>query len=380
MVLVDNQTNLTLTNGLISRHFITKNELGNIALGTIDYRSETKQQSILRAVYPEAYVTLDGFEYPIGAMQSPPSRSYLNTSNLTVLPNFFYYSGYTKSSPVAPFHWMPGLRHSPSDGSWPPKGLTVSMTFKPPKNVQKSSHADILVIVNYEMYVGVPILAKWLTIENTGSTPVTVDSVVIEYLGVQKPYAPLSLSSMAHPWEHDTAATTASWLYVEANVPHGASIQLGVDSASASSPGADEPTLNCSYSIGPGIALAATSNEKKYSQGNPPIRDPLAKFDTYRVLELVTDSYDRERVALSRHRMTRLLAPQTQENPIFFHGTDSSTTGFKNSIDQMSAVGFEMYIYSFGSGFKLEDLSPTNIEMISADIQYAKSKGIEVGG
>ena len=185
---MDNQTNLTLSNGLISRHFITKSVLGNTALGTIDYRSETKQQSILRTVFPEAFIYLDGFEYPIGGMQTPPPHSYLNTSNLTDLPNFFYFSGYTKSSPVARFHWTPGFRHSPSDGSWPPKGLTLSLTFKPPKNVQKSSHAKILVTVNYEMYVGVPILAKWLTIENAGSTPVTVNSVVIEYLGVQKPY------------------------------------------------------------------------------------------------------------------------------------------------------------------------------------------------
>ncbi len=106
----------------------------------------------------------------------------------------------------------------------------------------------------------------------------------------------------------------------------------------------------------------------------------LTEFDTYRVLELVTDSDNRERVALSRHRMTRLLAPQTQENPIFFHGTDSSNIGFRNSIDQMVAVGFEMFIYSFGSGFKLEDLDKANIDAIAADIQYAKAKGIEVGG
>ena len=46
----------------------------------------------------------------------------------------------------------------------------------------------------------------------------------------------------------------------------------------------------------------------------------------------------------------------------------------------MAEVGFEMYIYSFGSEFHLEDLSDANVEAIATNIQYARSKGIEVGG
>ena len=44
--------------------------------------------------------------------------------------------------------------------------------------------------------------------------------------------------------------------------------------------------------------------------------------------------------------MTRLLSPQTMENPIFFHATNTSQY-FKQQIDQMAEVGFEMLIYSF---------------------------------
>ena len=60
----------------------------------------------------------------------------------------------------------------------------------------------------------------------------------------------------------------------------------------------------------------------------------LSQFDSFRVFELVTDSTDRERVDLSRHRLTRLLAPQTQENPIFFHATDYTTQGFKIAVQK----------------------------------------------
>ncbi len=77
-------------------------------------------------------------------------------------------------------------------------------------------------------------------------------------IGTQKPYAPLSLSPQAQPWEHDISALTTSWLYVESNVPHGSLVQWSTDSASALSPGADEPTLNCTYSTGPGLTLTTS--------------------------------------------------------------------------------------------------------------------------
>ena len=46
----------------------------------------------------------------------------------------------------------------------------------------------------------------------------------------------------------------------------------------------------------------------------------------------------------------------------------------------MSEVGFEMLIFSFGSGFKLESTDAAYRAVIRKQIAYAKSKGIEVGG
>ncbi len=101
---------------------------------------------------------------------------------------------------------------------------------------------------------------------------------------------------------------------------------------------------------------------------------------SFRVHELVIGSSDDERVALSKHRLIRLLAPHTQENPIFFHMTESTSPAFRAAIDQMAEVGFEMLIYSFGSGFDMESSDEQYIERIASDIAYANSKGIEVGG
>ena len=110
------------------------------------------------------------------------------------------------------------------------------------------------------------------------------------------------------------------------------------------------------------------------------IGSSVAEFVSFRTFLLVTDSADPERVGLSVRQLYRLLAPYALENPIFFHATETSDVGFKLEIDQMAAVGFEMLIYSFGSGFVMETTDPIYLNKIKAQIDYAKSKGIEVGG
>ena len=317
-------------------------------------------------------------------------HSYLNRTNLktVVLSTSFVYSSYKISEPEAPFHWEPGLRHSPPDSKWPPEGLTLTVEFKPSPNVSNTAHANIVVRLNYEMYQGVPILAKWLTIENLGNTPVRVDKVTIENLATQKPYAPLYLIPYPLPWENDPKAATSSWLYVEASTPYGSDISWTIDPDAADSPGADEPVLVASYSVGPGVIVGSDLGHYRTVERLKRQAETLKKsgpralqsFDTYKVIELVIDSNDRERVAMSRHRMVRLLTPQTQENPIFFHGTNISDAGFRAAVDQMAEVGFEMFIYSFDSGFNLEDVRHETLEKMAANVAYAKKKGIEVGG
>jgi hypothetical protein len=128
-------------------------------------------------------------------------------------------------------------------------------------------------------------------------------------------------------------------------------------------PGSFPPLVNCTYQT-----------------DHPIIVSLITQLTSFRVHELVISSSDDERVALSKHRLIRLLAPHTQENPIFFHMTVVISEVFRIVIDQMAEVGFEMLIYSFGSGFDMESKDERYIERIARDIKYANSKGIEVGG
>ena len=52
----------------------------------------------------------------------------------------------------------------------------------------------------------------------------------------------------------------------------------------------------------------------------------------------------------------------------------------KSKNNATSTIGFEMIFYSFGSGFDLESTNTTYLSQLKADIAYANSKGIEVGG
>jgi hypothetical protein len=156
-----------------------------------------------------------------------------------------------------------------------------------------------------------------------------------------------------------------SWLYVETDQPdgHGTNVVWTNDVEINTIPGSFPPLVNCTY------------------QTDHPIIVPLiTQLSSFRVHELVISSSDDERVALSKHRLIRLLAPHTQENPIFFHMTESNSVAFRIAIHQMAEVGFEMLIYSFGSGFNMESKDEIYIERIASDIKYANSKGIEVGG
>jgi hypothetical protein len=57
---------------------------------------------------------------------------------------------------------------------------------------------------------------------------------------------------------------------------------------------------------------------------------------------------------------------------------NADTKVFRNAVDQCAEVGFEMIIYTFGSGLNMENEEPSYIAKVTP-MEYAHSKGIEVG-
>lgn len=367
---------LTLTNGLITRIFSL-----DPAFGTVDYILNATaprggQQSMLRSIKPEGTLLLDGAPYALGGLGQIPAGflAYCNRSALTLSAdvNAFGFVSYAVSDPVAPFPWTPGARGSPKELSWPPKGKHLAVTLRAPASAPPQ-HQAVVVVLHYEIYDGIPLLAKWITVSSP--QPVVISSAVVELFGANAYFGAYLTHGSLYPGTSYNGAPGENTVpplplfFAITDQAHGAQCNWQDDYPNSKDPyglqdqGAVEPYLNCSYNMGPGVRV--TSGQS---------------FQSFRVLELISDSTDIERQTLGRHRVTQTLAPHTTENPIFFHATDVSALGFKTAIDQMADVGFEMLIFSFGSGFILETADPIYLNRIKNQIDYAHSKGIEVGG
>lgn len=336
---------IRLTNGLISRDFVMKPDFA-----TVDFYSHEKDQSILRAISPEAVVTLDGISYDVGGLNTRIPRGYLNRTalaeNMVIDLLAFHYVSHSVSSPEAPFPYRP-RRYAPADIVWPPAGLRLDVLFKAPQSA-KSNHQSVTVKVHYEMYDGIPLLSKWVTISQVpGGSPVVRGLVnTVEYLAVN-----LEWSKTGH-----------GWLHVENDLPHTSVTWLDNDN-----------------SRGGGMAGAsmASVNSTYLQFGLVPL---TSDFISFRVHELVVCSSDPERLGLALHRKMRLLAPHTQESPIFFHSVKTDSASVRRLIDQLSDVGFEMLIFSFFTSFDMESHDEAYLDRMRSDVSYANSKGIEVGG
>lgn len=80
-------------------------------------------------------------------------------------------------------------------------------------------------------------------------------------------------------------------------------------------------------------------------------------------------------------KVFRRLAPWVQENPLQLHLSNADPLVFDAAIEQISKVGFEALVLSFGSGFNFE-LSPDDprVASLAGRVAKASALGIEVGG
>jgi hypothetical protein len=332
---------ITMTNGLIQRTFATS---PNFA--TVDYRNLVTGASLLRGVKPEAVLELDQRTVPVGGLVGQPDYAYLDPSWLEQMvtdPLAFRFAGYETAQVRTPYTWKPA-RHSPQM-AWPPPGLGLVVDFRRPPEPAAESGVDVS--IRYEMYEGIPVLSKMLQVTNTGERGVRIDSLEAEILAineqerhrlhVESDYAFHGMKTTS--WEPDPDYETQ--IDVEGKMP---------------------VLLKSRYPTGPGVTL-----------------EPGQSFESFRTIELVHDSDDRERKGLGRRRMYRTLAPQVTENPIFMHVTECDSEGIRSAIDQAADVGFEMVIISFWSGFDVENDDPAHLARLKELTDHAHRKGIQLG-
>jgi hypothetical protein len=329
---------------------------------TIGFDNRMTGTSLLRGVKPEASLTLNGQEYAIGGLVGQPNYAYLLPewiAQLRAPTNAFQLQSHTRGRPEAPFLWK-RQRHS-ANLPWPPPGATLDFHYTGPDAPTR----DVRVTVHYELYDGLPILGKWLTVSNGTTQALTLDRVATEILAVVEAESAVD-SRPTNKWRLPPISVLSDYSF-------GGMDPVTSSRVTAWLPDPDFKTqvhylrqtpclLVSRPPVGPGVTLA-----------------PGATWQSWRTWLLVHDTDSRERQGLALRRAQRVLAPWLTENPIMMHVRSADTATFRNAVDQCAEVGFEMMIYTFGSGLNMESEDPAYRARIRADVDYAHRKGLEVG-
>ncbi len=345
---------VTLENGLIRRVI----RLAPNA-ATVSFENLTTGESIIRGVRPEARVVLDGVSYDVGGLGGQPVQNFLQPAwinQLQAKPDAFQFGGLKTGQTEARFAWKKRSEWLPKDVPWPPPGVSLTLEFR--------KEGNVTVEVHYELFDGMPVLSKWIVVQNSTAKPVRLNSFVSEILAAVE----------YESYVDDNPRWELPSLYVETDYAFGGmgskggnrGVHWGADPDYASQVNYNRNTpclLECRPPLGPDQEIA-----------------PGESFESFRAFELAQDTTERERKGLAQRRMYRAIAPWATENPVLMHVRSARPDAVKLAIDQCAEVGFEMVILTFGSGFDFESRDPKYQAQMKELADYAKSKGIVLGG
>ena len=224
---------------------------------------------------------------------------------------------------------------------------------------------DVEVEVHYELYDNMPVFSKWITVNNHSDRAINIDSFKSELLAATEPE---SAVDERNRWLYPNITLDTDYNFggmSEEYIYH-SSLEWKQDPLYKTQVNF-ERTMPCLLEVAPKLGP-----DQQVAPGD--------SFASYRVWELLNDSWDRERKTLAYRRMMRSIAPWVTENPILMHVRSSDSESVKKAIDQCAEVGFEMVIMTFWSGFDAEDESPENLARMKELADYARSKGIALGG
>ncbi|MFN8254486.1 MAG: hypothetical protein U0W24_02275 [Bacteroidales bacterium] len=353
----EDNKNIILYNGLLKREFrLSPN------LACVDFTNLSNGQQLLRAVKPEARLVINNKPYNVGGLYGQTENAYLLPDWLdkfTKGEQDFIFAGLSVSE-LKPFlKWKCNTWIFPLK---PASGKTLSLLFLP----QDESLKGLEIKVNYELYDGIPLVVKWLSIENRGTSTFRLNRVVNEILAFVEEESAVVGTPEQMKKQHG--------IYVETNYAFNNAMRYDISDQTTHWKTDSVYTSQVNYNYQTPCLLEI------YPEKAPGIDlKPGEIFNSVRTHELLMDSYDRERRGLAIRRMYRTVAPWTSQNPIFMHLVSHNDKQVYEAIDQCVATGYEAVILSFGSHCHMEDNKPENLEKWKKIADYAHSKGILIG-
>jgi hypothetical protein len=349
---------LVLDNGLVQRVFLLDPNAS-----CISYTNLSSGQELLRSIEPEARLIFNGISYNIGGLSGQKEKAYLRLeveNNLQKKDSDFVFTNYSISD-IKPFiNWKPNTWLTNANQA---KGKSVTLHFISNLPALKK----ILVQVHYELYDGLPLMTKWVSIENKSNASVKINRVVNEVLGLVEEESAVVGKPEEMKKQHG--------IYFETNYAFNNAMRYDISDQTTHWKTDLSYTSQVNYNFetpclleiypekAPGIALA-----------------PNEVFKSVRTNELLMDSYDRQRRGLILKKMYRTIAPWTTQNPIFMHLVSKNDQEVKNAIDQCVATGYEAVILSFGSHLEMEDTTSVNLNRWKDLATYAHDHKILLGG
>ena len=348
---------IILYNGLVKRTFRMSPNLT-----CFDFKNLSNGQQLLRAVRPEAVVTINGVAYAVGGLTGQKEKAYLMPSWIDGFKSGemdFQYAG-VEVTDLTPFiNWK---RRTWAYNTAQPKGKLIKFRF----NSSLAHLKGVEVEVNYELYNGLPLIVKWVTVKNNSTNSITINRIINETLGLVEEESAVVGSPDQMKKQHG--------LYVETNYAFNNAMRYDIsdqtthwkiDSTYTSQVNYNYQTP-CVLEVYPEKVLAVDLQ-------------PGEVMKSPRTHELLMDSYDRERRGLMIQQMYATVAPWTTSNPIFMHLVSRDDDQVRTAVDQCVATGYEALILSFGSHCNMEDTAVLNVAKWKSLADYAHSKGILIG-
>ncbi len=239
------------------------------------------------------------------------------------------------------------------------------LTFEYFSPVEKLKGIDIK--VNYELYDGIPLIVKWVAVENNSKSVIKLNRLVNEVLGLVEEESAVvgAPEEMKKP----------NGIYFETNYAFNNAMRYDIS---------DQTThwkIDSSYTSQVNYNFQTPCFLEIYPEKASGVEIQVGEiYNSVRTHELLMDSYDRTRRGLMLKRMYSKIAPWTTENPIFMHLVSKNDDQVRTAIDQCLATGYEAVILSFGSHLNMEDLSESNLNRWKNLTTYAHEKGIFLGG
>jgi hypothetical protein len=351
--------NIVLSNGLLQRTFRLKPNLA-----CTDFTNLASGEQLIRAVSPEAKITIDGRQYNIGGLYGQKERGYLRNPTLDILvanPEDFQFKSFAVSDSLPNLPWKP-LKGRSTTSNHPAEGTLLSFNFESASPKLK----DIMITVNYQLYDGIPLLKKWITVKNKSLKKLVINKLINELLATPEEQSGVAGDITQFKKPHG--------LYVESNYAFNNAMFAQLSDQTSNWGRDNLYTSQVSYLLNSPCLLTV----------NPPIGpastlQPGQTYHSIQTHELLLDGYDRERNGLAQRKMYRKVAPWSNQNPIFMHLVTIDPVKVKEAVDQCVQTGYEAIILSFGSGIDMENLSDTNVTKIKSLVDYAHQRGILLG-